>query len=180
MDAFHEIALFSIGLLALAAGLLLFFRPDVAARLNRPLHRAFPGINASIRPERYYYRHHRITGPATMAGGLLLLLISLYLPGIGFFAPSHPAIHPMFRDAAAIFAAVSGLCITVFGLVVFIRPSALKRFESTVNQPVTRERIASVIDRVRHCLAAFTETRPRLAGALIAACGILILLLFLL
>ena len=175
MDILFPSLFFFIGLAALSAGLVLLVRPNAASRLNLPLRRAVPAIAVSIRLERFYYRHHRITGPITAAGGLLLVLIALYLPGIGFFASSRPDTYPVLRDTVAIFAAISGPGIFLFGLGVLIRPSALKRFEATANQPVTRETISAFFRRLRSGIACFTETHPRIVGLFAAASGIVFL-----
>lgn len=170
--AISLLLLIAFGALLVLLGLLLMLRPGAIHRLNSPLRQALPGIRASVQVERFYYRHHRVTGPLTVVGGLLLLVTGW----TGWYRGSAVEVS-VWLDALRWFFLLAGLGVTVLGGVVSVRPSALKRIERWANQPVDRETLLRPMRRTRGHLLRQTTARPRLVGGIIGASGVVVFLL---
>ena len=140
--------------------------------MNLPLCQAFPFLKKYYCLERYYYRYHHLTGIITLFGGILFVFVAYVLVVNNLVQFNNPDSSLMFQDVLFIFLLISGLGLIVFGLVVIIRPSALKRFESWVNQPVTKETLIALIRIVRGKLASFSVKNPLLTGILSFVAGI--------
>ncbi len=170
MSAYY-ILLLVTGMLLLGAGIVLLLRPGVIERMNLPLAQALPGLLTWIRVERFYYRHHRITGPVTLAGGILLCLVAYLLAGM-----DARGIPEMYLDAAVTVFFIFGTAIALLGVMVTLRPSTLKSLEAWANQPVTRDTLLTPWRGLRSLLSTLTLTRPRLTGAIIFLAGLALLL----
>ena len=176
MAAVESIVPFIAAGAALAVGLLLLAKPSVAGRLNRPLREALPGIRLTVRVERSFYRHHLLTGPLTAAGGAFLLYKAWTYHRLSTAAAAD-GLGAVVLDGLPLIFLLAGLAIVALGSVVTFRPSALRRFESWANRPITREDLIDPPRRARRQLLSFTGARPRTVGALLAAGGLALLLL---
>ena len=85
------------------------------------------------RVERMVYRHHRLVGSAIILGALVLLGVlgikHTHLSGAGLLKGSG-------ARAAEFLVWVTALMALVVGLVVWVRPSALKRVEALANRSI--------------------------------------------
>lgn len=83
--------------------------------------------------ERFFYRHHRPFGVFIIGGSLVMMLVLMSkkfwaLDVVAFVLASAPGVRLI------AWGLVSGLL--MIGLVVLVRPSALKRFEAVANRQV--------------------------------------------
>ncbi len=160
------------GLVLFTVGLLAVLHPSLAGRLVVFVHKyLWPGLNTRIRIERYYYRHHRISGLVTLAGGMLLVCLSLVITG-NFSPLDEKSLEAVLRDAGAVLFLVSGLIIIVTGMVVFFRPSLLKPLESWANQPVTRKNFYAFCAASAGWIRNVVVSHPRWTGLLAALTGL--------
>ena len=160
----------------LGIGFLTVLHPVLAGRFLLSVWNMLPGLNAYYRIERYYYRHHRLSGLLTVAGGLALLYVSAIM-AMNLAQPGSQNIEAIIRDAGTILFLLCGLLISIFGLTVFIRPSALKPIESWANQPVTRERAYEFFVKIKKFIRQFIISFPRVAGLFAALTGLVLICL---
>ncbi|EFI33425.1 conserved hypothetical protein [Desulfonatronospira thiodismutans ASO3-1] len=161
------------GLLALACGIVVLVRPGAVNRLSLPVRQALQAVNPSIRLERYYYRHHRITGPVTVLGGVLLCFAAWLLSGS---APAENSLLVFYQALTVVFF-IFGAAIAVIGVVVTIRPSALKPLEKKSNRFISKEDIINLLKRLRQGYLNLTARHPRVFGLLAALGGLLLIFL---
>ncbi|MFO8032030.1 MAG: hypothetical protein R6U22_05765 [Desulfohalobiaceae bacterium] len=173
MYLFYQLLLFLAGALSLACGLLVVFKPRLVKRLNLPLGQMLAALQYHIRIERYYYRYHRITGPLTVLGGVLLCLAAWTLSA----ARSGAETWLVLQQALVISFALFGAGIIVLGLVVSIRPSALKPVEFWSNTVITRQAIKELVIRFRLGVVDWTLKYPRGFGFLAVLAGGILLIL---
>ena len=130
----------------------------------------FDWLNAPIYQERLFYRHHRVTGAlVVLASAYCLYRLAIGLgparieDGLGHFTTSPfllwllPLLVWVLMGALVVAAAV--------GVLVFARPSLLKRIEATANLWVESESSLSRLDNVRNIPSHILPGRPRLFGA---------------
>ena len=170
-----QVILTGLGILALILGILLICHPRASKRMNLPFCQAIPFLKNYYRLERYYYRYHHLTGTITLLGGVLLVFVAYVLAVNDLIHLKDPDISSIFQDALFVFLLISGPGLIIFGLVVIIRPSALKRFESLVNQAVTKETVYALIRAMRSKLATFSAGHPLVMGILSLAAGIFLI-----
>lgn len=170
MSQLSSVLFFFAGTLSLATGLLVTFRPWAIKKLNLPLGELSSILRSSISTERWYYRHHSITGPLTALGGAALFLAGWTVYGLGVPSEGWQTI----LQTLGLFFLVFSPGAIVLGLVVFIRPSALKPFECWANRAITRERIKNLVIRFRLGVVGWTVKQPRTFGVLSTVLGFLL------
>ncbi len=171
MTLLYPSLLLVAGLIALASGLLVLFRPKSIKTLNRPMGELLSAMRSNIRTERWYYRYHQFTGPLTMLGGAVLCLsawiVSLPQPeGEGWV---------IFLHTLKMTFALSGPLVIIFGLVVTLRPSALKPLEYRANTIITWQGIKNLVASARLRIVDQTLKHPRVFGILAVGAGIFLL-----
>ncbi|NKB38807.1 MAG: hypothetical protein GKR93_16875 [Gammaproteobacteria bacterium] len=138
-------ALFWLGVCIALFGGLLLLAPSYAIRLSQSLNRwvstetFFQVLDKPHNHDRYFYRWHKVLG-------LLLLLASLYIFYMMFFQTnieSAAALAPIFKqnemnewlyEALKIFFIGVSILIGIIGVIVMLRPSALKSMEEKANR----------------------------------------------
>ncbi|NJD34443.1 MAG: hypothetical protein FIA96_06355 [Betaproteobacteria bacterium] len=111
------------------------------------------------RVERFIYRHHRLFGVAIVAGALMLLAVLGAGKPLLFWVvlPGGPSVR-----AAMVVLWVLAVAVLVIGIIVLVRPSALKGVETLANRWIQ--------------LFPATVLTPRQIGALLLVGGIACLL----
>lgn len=130
-----------------------------------------PGLKTYYRIERYYYRHHRLSGLLTVVGGVALLYVSAIMAA-SLTQPDGQNFESIIRDAGTILFLLCGLLISIFGMTVFIRPSALKPIESWANQPVTFQKVMEFLIGAVRFIKYLIITFPRMVGLVAALLGL--------
>ena len=166
------------GLIAFICGIVLIICPKASRRMNLPLSQAFPLLNKYFRLERYYYRYHRVTGLVTALGGFLLIFAASILVGNELILFSKAKTSFILKDLLVFIFFLVGASLTIFGLLVIIRPSVLKGFESWANQPVTKEKIVGLIKTLRNSLGLFSIQQPIIIGVLSIMSGLMMVFFF--
>lgn len=153
-----------IGLLATAllAGVLLLLAPAQMLRLADYLNReySFNWLASILDQPRYIepfiYRHHRVSG-------LILTVLTAYFlwrAGTAFIPPVVP---PTPYIILVVFNAMAFL----LGVVIFTRPSLLKRTERTANRWLHTEALARLLDKRFDKPDRLARRYPRALGAVI-------------
>ena len=173
MTMLYPALLFIAGLIALVSGLLVLFRPRSIKTLNRPLGDLLSALRSNIRTERWYYRYHQFTGPLTMLGGAMLCLAAWVIPVPQTAGEGWIVLLQTLKITFALF----GPLVIIFGLVVSLRPSALKPVESRANRVITWQGIKNMVVGIRLWIVDQTLKHPRVFGLLAAGAGLLLLIL---
>ena len=175
MLLFYRVLLLLAGLLALICGLLAVVRPRAVQQFNLPLGRMLAVLQSEIRVERYYYRYHKVTGPVTILGGAILCQAAWIVSSPGIF----PEPWRIVQQSLAITYALFGIGVVALGVVVTIRPSALKALEAWSNTRITRQTLRKRMVRFRMFIVDWTLKYPRGFGilAVLAGSGLLCVVL---
>lgn len=168
-----QYSLLVLSALAALYGLLMLIAPEQAkglsARLEHPLSSAGAGLlERSWRSERWFYRHHRLTGGVLVlaAGFMLAVAPGLYPP------PHYPGpLADWGLASAQVFVLFAAAVAAALGAVVFVRPSALKKLEALANRSVSSKGLEAALDRSYDLVDPWVWRYPRVSGALIALGG---------
>ncbi len=175
--------------IALLYGLGLLFAPNATLEFNDKINRRVSlrkqtkAIETSIKTEPYFYRHARLAGSILVAGAVFVLYslnnfnnaaLIPYLP-----RSLSPAIWGWLLQSLTLFFYISFAFILVFGIVVLIRPSALKNFEQRANHWIsTRQHFAKMSTEI-NVTDDLLKSYPRAFGAIIVIFSLMVLFLLL-
>ena len=191
-DIFFDAGLLFIvigSFIALVLGLGLIFSPVTTLKLNEKINTRISMrqktrvIETPIKTEPYFYRHSKISGLILILGSSFVLytLITFNEQALIPYLPktiSTPG-WSWLLQAGHIFFLVTCTFILLFGLVVFIRPSEIKRFEQAANHWVsTRQHFASMSKDINFT-NKLVNTYPRPFGIFITVFSIIVLFLLL-
>ena len=168
-----------IGLaIALVFGLLALITPARAVGLARVLGRRH-SLRQATRPlekpvytERAFYRHHRLFGALIVAAAATILL---YL-GLRFDAEIVVRALARGNERIAVEILVETFTLLMWlgasfsllvGLVVFVRPSALKDIEARANEWISTRQATRRLGTEHRAMDRFFEARPRLVGIVV-------------
>lgn len=173
---------------SLGVGVLLLTSPRILFRLNQRMSlwidttEQFRKLEEPHQSERMFYRHHKVVGALVTLGATLVLwrwVVAVPKASVAVFALGRSSPHVNWLTPAIdtlIIALNSG--VLLIGLVIALRPSALKNVEKTVNQ-WHRVPQALPLDAVVTTLDKGFVLYPRLGGLLListaGACLVLLL-----
>ncbi len=175
--------------IALLFGLGLLFAPQATLAFNNKintrisLRKPTKAIETSIRTEPYFYRHARITGSLLVIGAAFVLYTLNNFNSFALIPYLPKSISPLawewLLQAGEIFLYFSCSFILGFGLVVLIRPSALKNFEQKANHWIsTRKHFAKMSTDI-NIANKLVNAYPRVFGTILALFAMLVLFLLL-
>lgn len=174
---------------ALILGLGLIIAPSATLKLNDKINTRISlrektrSIETPIKSEPFFYKHSKISGLVLILGSTFVLytLVTFNEQALIPYLPksiSAPA-WSWLLQAGHIFFLVTGTFILLFGLVVLIRPSEIKRFEQTANHWVsTRQHFASMSKDINFT-NKLVNTYPRPFGIFITLFSVIVLFLLL-
>lgn len=169
----------ALGMLAAASGLViglwLIIAPVSYARLEErasrsiSLRRALRPLEISRNLDRYIYRHHHLPGLLIIAASSYTLyrLLFLFHPEQGqhLLAGLLPApLCEALFNALQLTLILGHLFAIVIGLVLYLRPSALKGLESGANRWISSREKSRWLDTSYNLPARLIESHPRLLG----------------
>jgi len=143
--------------LGILLGLVLIFKPQLLGSTNRIANRWVSTrslnrwLDRSIKIERWFYRHHRVTGMTIMLGALYILIYF----GIQFdqaYAPQHLSrifgggMLEILMEAIVLGALIGGIFALLMGLLIWLRPSLLRGVEREANQWISLRRATKILD----------------------------------
>lgn len=127
-----SIGMVAAGMLSAVVGIGLLLEAVIGPGrlLTTALARILEVLDRQLRIERFIYRHHRLFGSAILIGSLAMVV----LLGIGYRPYLESNLRLTAHAQVAVFLAVAmAVGAVVIGLVMLIRPSALKGFEALSN-----------------------------------------------
>ena len=175
--------------IALLLGLGLIFAPSTTLKLNEKintrisLRKKTRAIETPIKSEPFFYKYSKISGLLLILGSTFVLytLVTFNEQTLIPYLPksiSAPA-WSWLLQAGHIFFLITATFILFFGLVVFIRPSQIKRFEQAANHWIsTRQHFANMSKDINFT-NKLVNTYPRGFGVFIALFSIIVLFLLL-
>ncbi|MGD8828097.1 MAG: hypothetical protein PVG21_05300 [Gammaproteobacteria bacterium] len=173
-------------LLGLVLGVGLLVAPAKTERLQAMMNRRF-SLRRAMKPleiprpkERAFYRHHRIWGTGIVLGATIYILTWSLMDAkaINALAPNPFGVDRWLFDSAEIFLTVGNFLALAVGLIVFFRPSLLKRVESTANHWVSSRRWLKGLERETTAADMIARKRPRLVASLLIAGSLFVLISF--
>ena len=175
--------------IGLILGLGLIFAPIGTLKFNEKINTRFSmrkatkNIETPIKSEAVFYKHSKISGTLLVFGALYVLYILTTFNSytlIPYLAKSiTPSAWAWLIQAAQIFLYITCSFIVIFGLIVFIRPSAVKSFEQTANHWVsTRKSFAKMTTDI-NITNKLVNTYPRIFGTFISIFASIVLFLLL-
>lgn len=171
--------------IALLTGLAVAIRPQVLDRFRRTsdqrysMRRATRSLDIPRNIDRWFYRHHRLYGAAVVLLSIALLSFLAFghpeTAWRGLFDPGSRVVGEILVDTARVVLWILALFALVVGMVVFVRPSALKSAETWANRWLTPRRALRHVEREYHGPEAWVRRHPRGWGLAIAAASALCL-----
>lgn len=184
-DVLVPILLDSVMLLAAVAAILglvtslwMLLSPTSFARLEEIASRSF-SLRRSMRPleisrniDRHIYRHHKLFGLVVILASTFTLYNLLFSLETGRLASlighQFPApIAGWLIEAINLFLIAGNLFAIVIGLMIYVRPSALKSFESRANQWVSLREQTSWLETRFDFPDKLAKTQPRIMGVVL-------------
>ncbi|MBF0341430.1 MAG: hypothetical protein HQL95_10785 [Magnetococcales bacterium] len=159
----------------LVLGAWLFLNPDANEILEWPAAEALRHLSRPVRIERFVYRHHRWFGGGIVLGSFCTLvalgayarrIYTLSAMGGSFFG-----VEAWLWESLLVFVGLGNFFTLVAGILILIRPSGLKGFESWANRPVA-------LQQWRSAFLNAIRARPRLFALLLiigGACSFVLL-----
>ncbi len=175
-------SLFILAVVLVLLGLSLLFFPEktisVSVKMNRWINtdRLFDVLNKPHYQERLIYRHHRLFGALVM----FFTMIFIYMM---FFYMDHTillnkillltdsAFSKWLTESLFYILVMGNILAFIIGLVIFIRPSTLKKLEYNSNKWVETDEKLKFLDNSRDLPESYFLRYPRIFGTVIIAVG---------
>ncbi|MBF0614242.1 MAG: hypothetical protein G8237_10625 [Magnetococcales bacterium] len=157
----------------LVLGAWIFLNPDANALLDRPASEALRHLSRPVRIERFVYRHHRWFGGGIVIGSFCTLVaLGGYVRRLMALAAlgGPRTLDAWLWESLLLFVALGNFFTLTAGLLILIRPSGLKGFETWANRPVS-------LAEWRAALRTAFRNHPRLFALLLATGGFFSLVL---
>lgn len=168
---------FLTGLVALALGLILLLSPKAFDKLSNIMNRRFSGrramkpLEVSHYQEAFFYRHHLWTGGLILAGTLFFFFNLAFRFSLDAAAAALPGADWIWT--AVFWLLVGGnLVAAVIGLVILLRPSALKPLEAVANHWVSVRQAARPLEESHDITDRLVRRHPRTSGVLLLLAGL--------
>lgn len=173
------LALVILLLLAMAIGVAVVIRPQLLERLEQAsnrrysMRRATRSLDIPRDVDRWFYRHHKVYGTVVVL--LSIFLLSFVAFGnsqdavVGLFEPRYRGVGAILVEFATLVMWLLSLFALLVGLVVLVRPSALRKFESSANRWLTPRRLTRGMGREYQSPGVWARRYPRSWGLAIAA-----------
>lgn len=169
------------GLSALLVGLWALASPAGLLRANRALGRwvgpsGESPLDRSIGVECFFYRHHRLFGALLILAAVYSLYKVIFSLEREALAQALAALLPQaftrtLVDAAFGYVYLIGLLAVVVGVILLVRPSALKSVEAWSNRWISTDALGRRLDASSDLLNAWVARQPRVFGAVAAVVG---------
>lgn len=174
-------------LVCLLTGVVFLFAPRFATSMERgadqkfSLRKALKPVEIPRQTERFFYRHHRSMGILiALLGGLFVWLYLVEGEGsrIAEWLGRQAGGELLSAWGAGIggFLVVVNVLAIVFGIVMAVRPSALKGVETFANRWISTRRATKALDSEHDPLGRFAMRHPRLFGVLVLLGSLFVLL----
>lgn len=165
---------------SLLVGIALMIRPGKVLRLNQELdkwfatHKLEAALNKPRETERYIYGNHRLTGAAL----LLAALYVLYAFVAGYMRPAlllDLRMDGWLASTMLWLLAAGGIAAAAIGVLLLIRPAALKGLEAWANRWRSTDRFSALIDQAHYQPDRFVARHARWVGGFVVAGSLYVL-----
>lgn len=165
-------------MLGVISGLWLLLSPQGFARVEQMAGAPF-SLRRGLRPfdvahniDRYFYRHHQAIGLLIIAASIFNLYRAMFdiVPGhvSRLLLNYYPQAVAEWLVASLQYALILGnLFAVIIGLVIYVRPSALKDFEARANRWLTTRRKTLWLSTKLGPASEFLRNQPRTLGAIV-------------
>ena len=183
MDFFWEIALQTVGILALIFGilgiafsLLLLFSPNVTKKISNVFNRYIDVdkkvsyLDKDIRTESIIYNHHIIVGVCLIVGsGFILIFLMFKLDvvnfvNIFFISQKYASINEIILSSMAMVGKIVGVAGIIIGFILLFSPEKMKKIEKKVNTWFSTQHMISKLDETHHDIDTFIYQHAVLFG----------------
>ena len=183
MDFFWEIALQTVGILALIFGilgiafsLLLLISPNVTKKISNVLNRYIDVdkkvsyLDKDIQTESIIYKHHVITGVCLIVGSGFILIFLMFKLDVGnlvnilFSSQKFVSINEIILDSLAMIGKIVGVAGIIIGFILLFSPGKMKRIEKKVNTWFSTQHMISKLDETHHDIDTFVYRHAVLFG----------------
>jgi hypothetical protein len=178
--------LFVTGILLVPVGIGFMLIPDkvfnIANKLNRWIatDSFFKKLSMPIYKERFFYRHHRLFGFfILLASAICLFMLTVYIGVDSITASLLKLAESEFEKwlfYVLYYVLIAAIILAfLFGLIMFIRPSALKSFEVWSNRWIDTEGPLKILDRNKDLPDRILPGNPRIFGLVVTLSAIYII-----
>jgi len=183
MDFFWEIALQTVGILALLFGilgiafsLLLLISPNVTKKMSNIFNRSIDVdkkvsyLDKDIQTESIIYKHHVITGVCLIIGsGFILIFLMFKLDvanfvNIFFSSQKYASINEIISNSMAMIGKIVGVTGIIFGFILLFLPGKMKKIEKKVNTWFSTQHAINKINETHHDIDTFIYRHAVLFG----------------
>ena len=179
-------SLFIIGILLVPVGLSFMLVPEkifkATGKLNRWISTEsfFNKINKPIYKEPFFYRHSKVMGLSIFVISLLCLYTLVLYSGVesivSFLVKAAESSFQEWLFVVLYYLLIAAIVLTtIFGLIMYIRPSALKSFEKWGNRWIETEESLKVMDKTTHLPDRILPGNPRIFGFVVVMAAIYII-----
>ena len=183
MDFFWEIALETVGILALIFGilgiafsLLLLISPNVTKKISNVFNRSIDVdkklsyLDKDIQTESIIYKQHVIVGGCLIVGSGFILIFLLFkldvanLVNILFSSQKYASINEIILDSLAMIGKIVGVAGIIIGFILLFSPGKMKKIEKKVNTLLSTQHMISKLDETHHDIDTFIYQHAVLFG----------------
>lgn len=180
-------SMFIVGMLLIALGLWILCLPEHFLRVGKSMSRwiatdhYFETLDRPRYQERFIYKHHFISGGLILAGALYTLVMLIIKVDFDAIPAAMPVVinrfwSEWFYMAFYYLLVGANLLAVLVGLVIIIRPSALKRIEEGLNRWVSTGQQLKKLDETHEIALEVLPGNPRLFGLAVMLGGLYIAL----
>lgn len=183
MDFFWEIALETVGILALIFGilgiafsLLLLVSPNLTKKISKifnlyiDVDKKVSYLDKDIQTESIIYKHHVITGVSLIVGSGFILIFLMFkldvanLVNILFNSQKFASINEIILSSMAIVGKIVGVAGIIIGFILLFSPGKMKKIEKKVNILFSTQHMISKLDETHHDIDTFIYQHAVLFG----------------
>ena len=183
MDFFWEIALQTVGILALIFGilgialsLLLLISPNMAKKISHIFNRYIDVdkkasyLDKDIQTESIIYSHHVIMGVCLIVGSGFILIFLIFKLDVASFAKiffssqKFASINGIILSSMAMIGKIIGVAGIVVGFILLFSPGQMKKIEKKVNTWFSTQRMINKLDETHHDIDTFIYQHAVLFG----------------
>jgi hypothetical protein len=183
MDFFWEIALETVGILALIFGilgisfsLLLLISPNATKKISNVFNRYIDVdkkvsyLDKDIQTESIIYKQHVIVGVCLIVGSGFILIFLMFkldvsnLVNILFSSQKFASINEIILDSLAMIGKIVGIAGIIIGFILLFLPGKMRRIEKKVNTWLSTQQMISKLDETHHDIDTFIYQHSLLFG----------------
>lgn len=180
-------SLFILGILFIPLGLSFLFLPEKMERLGDKLNQwvstehFFDSLNKPRYQEQLVYKYHKVFGLLVMIFTTISIYMMCFYTDVSLTMEkllqiAHTAFGKWLLESSYYILVAANAMAFILGLIIFIRPSLLKRMEKKANHWVETEEKLKVLNKTKELPNTVLPGNPRIFGTLILISAIYIIM----